>query len=113
MVINRIMCKLKILTDLYFIKQKIFSKKKNKKYFCKSCLWCFSSENVLTKHKKGCLSIYGLQSVKLEKRIIEFKNYFKQIPVPFKTYVDFECNFEAVEIYERFYSEKILKSHSF
>ena len=27
------------------------TKNKNKKWFCKSCLRCFSSENVLTKHK--------------------------------------------------------------
>ena len=26
---------------------------KNKKYFCKSCLKCFSSRNVLTEHKKA------------------------------------------------------------
>ena len=25
---------------------------KNKKYFCKSCLQCFSSKNLLTKHKE-------------------------------------------------------------
>ena len=31
------------------------TKNKNKKYFCKSCLQCFSSENVLTKHKEDCL----------------------------------------------------------
>ena len=29
------------------------TKHKNKKYFCKSCVWCFSSKNVLTKHKKN------------------------------------------------------------
>ena len=28
------------------------TKNKNKKWFCKSCLQCFSSENVLIKHKK-------------------------------------------------------------
>ena len=28
------------------------TKNKNKKYFCKSCLQCFSSKNVLTKHKE-------------------------------------------------------------
>ena len=60
------------------------TKNKNKKHFCKSCLQCFSSRNVLIKHKKDCLSINGLQSVGLEKGTIEFKNYFKQIPVPFK-----------------------------
>ena len=51
------------------------TKNKNKKYFRKSCLRCFSSENALTKHKKDCLSINGAQSVKLDKRRIEFKNF--------------------------------------
>ena len=63
----------------------------------KSYLQCFSSENVLTKHKEDCLSINGKQSVKLEKGIIEFENYSKQIPVPFKIYADFECNLRYVE----------------
>ena len=52
------------------------------------------------------MSINGKQSVKLEKGIIKFENYFKQIPVPFKIYADFECNLESVESYEDFYSEK-------
>ena len=82
------------------------TKNKNKKYFCKSCLQCFSSKNVLTKHKEVCLSINGAQSVRLEKGTIEFKNYFKQIPVPFKIYADFECNLKSVESYEGFYSKK-------
>ena len=69
------MCISKILTDLCFTKQKI----KTKKYFCKSCLQCFSSKNVLTEHKEACLSISGAQSVRLEKGTIKFKNYFKQI----------------------------------
>ena len=55
---------------------------KNKKWFCRSCLQCFRSESMLIKHKKDCLSINGKQSVKLEKGITEFENYFKQIPVP-------------------------------
>ena len=45
-----------------------------------------------TEHKKVCLSINGAQSVRLEKVTIEFENYLKQIPVPFKIYADFECN---------------------
>ena len=52
---------------------------------------------MLIKHKENCLRINGKQSVKLEKRIIEFENYFKQIPVPFKYYADFECNLRGVE----------------
>ena len=82
------------------------TKNKNKKYFCKSCLQCFISKNVLTEHKKIYLSIFGAQSVKLEKGTIEFKHYFKQIPIPFKIYVDFECNLKTVESYEGSYSKK-------
>ena len=81
-------------------------KNKNKKGFCKSCLQCFSSENVLIKHKEDCLSINGQQSTNLEKGTIEFKNYFKQLPVPFKTYADFECNSKNVECYEGTYTKK-------
>ena len=51
------------------------SKIKNKKPFCKSCLQCFSSENVLIKLKEDFLSINGKESVKLEKGIIEFENF--------------------------------------
>ena len=48
------------------------TKNKNKKWFFKSCLQCFSSKNVLEKHKEDCLTINGKQSLKLEKGIIEF-----------------------------------------
>ena len=69
---------------------------------------CFSSENVLIKHKKDCLSINRVQYVGVEKGIIEFKNYFKQIPVPFKIYADFECNLESAEVYEGSYTKNIM-----
>ena len=61
----------------------------------------------MTEHKKDCLSINGKQSVKLEEGTTEFENYFKQIPVPFKIYVDFECNLENVESYEGSYTKNI------
>ena len=61
---------------------------------------------MLTKHKEACLSIHGAQSVRLEKGTTEFKNYFKQIPVPFKVYTDFEFNLNSVESYEGSYSKK-------
>ena len=47
------------------------TKNKNKEWFCRSCLQCFSSENVWIKHKENCLSINGKQGV------IKFENYFK------------------------------------
>ena len=82
------------------------TKNKNKKWFCRSCLQCFSSENVLIKHNENCLSINGVQSVDAEEGIIEFENYFKQLPVPFKIYVDFESNLRDVKIYEGSYTKK-------
>ena len=59
-------------TDYVYIKdfyRFMFHKTKNKseKYFCKSCLQCFSGKNVLTEHKEVCLSINVAQSVRLEK----------------------------------------------
>ena len=82
------------------------TKNKNKIWFCKNWLQCFSSENILIKHKKNCLSINGVQSVNLGEGIIKFENYFKQLPVPFKIYADFECNLKNVEIYEGSYTKK-------
>ena len=61
---------------------------------------------MLIKHKGNCLSINGKQSLKLEEGIIKSENYFKQIPVPFKIYTDFECNLKNVEKYEGSYSKK-------
>ena len=84
------------------------TKNKNKKWFCKGCLQCFSGENFLIKHKEDCLSINGIQSVEVEERTIEFKSYFKQLPVPFKIYADFECNLRDVEIYEGSYTKNIM-----
>ena len=72
------------LTYLYFTKQRI-EKKTFARLICKTY---FSSKNVLTEHKEVCMSINGVQSVKSEKEAIEFKSYFKQIPVPFKVYAD-------------------------
>ena len=69
------------------------TKTKNKKYFYKCCLQYFNSEKVLTAHGENCLIIIGKQSVKLKNGSISFKNYFKQLPIPFKIYADSECIF--------------------
>ena len=86
------MCMSQIYTDLCSTKRKI----KTKNTFVKVAYRALVV-NMLTEHKKVCLSVNGAQSVKLEKATIEFKDYFKQIPVPFKNYADFECNLESVE----------------
>ena len=60
------------------------TKNKNKKHFCMRCLQCFSSENILVKHKENCLIINVKQRVKLNEGTINFLNYFKQLPAPFR-----------------------------
>ena len=47
-----------------------------------------------------------MQFVGVEKGRIEFQNYFKQIPVSFKIYADFECYLESIEVYEGSYIKK-------
>ena len=61
---------------------------------------------MLTEHKGVCLSINSVQSIRLKKGTTEFKNHFKQIPVSFRIYTDFECNLESAESYEGSYSKK-------
>ena len=51
----------------------------------------------MIEHKEDCLVINGKQYVKLEKGFVSFKNYSKQIPVPFKIYADFECIFKKFD----------------
>ena len=67
------------------------SKNTNKKYFCMSCLQNFSTEEILNNHRERCLLINGTQAAKYEKGVIKFKNYEKQLPIPFKIYADSEC----------------------
>ena len=43
---------------------------------------------------------------KTRKGIIKFENYFKQIPVPFNIYADFESNLRRAECYEGSYTQK-------
>ena len=74
------------------------NKSKNKKWFCKSCLQCFSSKIVLNNHKKDCLLINGGQREKLEKGFIEFNSFNKMNPCPFKIYADFESLLKKVDL---------------
>ena len=60
----------------------------------------------MIKHKENYLNVNSKQSVILEKGIIKFENCFKQIPVAFKIYADFECNLRGVESYEGLYTKK-------
>ena len=54
--------------------------------------------------------------VKLKSGSISFKNYFKQLPVPFKIYTDFECTLKEVKStvsYTEKYQNHILCSFAY
>ena len=67
------------------------TKHKDKKHYCMSGLQNFTTEEILSNHKKQCSLINGCQAVKYESGLIKFTNYNKQIPILFKIYTDTEC----------------------
>ena len=69
------------------------TKHKNKKHFCKNCIQCFSSKEVLEKHKPDCMAINEAQAIELPKEgdEVEFKSLNKTNTVPFVIYADFEA----------------------
>ena len=54
--------------------------------------------NIINNHRERCLFINETQAVQYETGIIKFKNYDKQIPIPFKIYADSECLLKKVSI---------------
>ena len=66
---------------------------KEKKHFCKNCIQCFSSKEILEKHKSDCLVLNNSQAVSLPKEntTISFNHLKKTIAIPFVIYADFEA----------------------
>ena len=76
------------------------TKHKDKKYHCMSCLQSFTTEEILSSHKKQCLLINGCQGVNYKLAIIKFANYNKQTPILFKIYGDTEYFLKRTKIEE-------------
>ena len=75
------------------------TKHEHRKHFCMYCLQCFSREDVLTEHKNNCISINGVQAIKMPEKgdKVYFKNHHKQLSVPFVIYADFEALTEKIQ----------------
>ena len=82
------------------------TKDQHKKHHCMSCLQSFTTEEILSNHKKQCLLINGCQAVNYESGTIKFANYNKQIPILFKIYADTECFLKRTNSYEGEYTIK-------
>ena len=76
------------------------TKHKDKKHHCMSCLQNFTTEEILSNHKKQCLLINGCQAANYESRTIKFTNHNKQIPILFKIYAYTGCFLKRVNSYE-------------
>ena len=74
-----------------------------------SCLQNFTTKEILNNHRERCLLINETQAVKYETGIIKFKNYEKQIPIPFKIYADTECLLKRINIDEGKYTKSYQK----
>ena len=74
------------------------TKHKGKKHYCVSYLQSFTTEEVLSNHKKQCLLINSCQAVNYKWGIIKFPNHNKQIPILFKIYADTEYFLKRTKI---------------
>ena len=86
------------------------TKNHHKKHFCMACLQNFTTKEILNSHIERCLSINGAQAAIYEKGKIEFKNYDKLIPIPFKIYADSECSLKRISINKGGYT-KLYQKH--
>ena len=86
------------------------TKHKDRKHFCMSCLQNFTTKEILNSHRERCLLINETQAVKYETGTIKFKNFDKQIPIPFKIYADSECLLKRVNVNKGRYT-KLYQKH--
>ena len=63
-----------------------------KLFICKRCFCHFTKEELLDKHIEYCLNNkIAVAKMPKENTFLHFKNYDRQLPVPFVVYADFEC----------------------
>ena len=74
------------------IKSQKTSSKNGPIFICKKCFKHYTKEEILEKHIKYC-SNNETVCVNMPKSntMSYFKNYNKQLPIPFVVYADFEC----------------------
>ena len=73
-------------------RSQITSRTNGKIYICKRCFTHFSKEELFQKHIEYC-SNNETVAVKMPPKNskLSFNNYYKQLPIPFVVYADFEC----------------------
>ena len=79
-------------------RSQITSRTNGRIHICKRCFSHFSKEELFQKHIEYCSSNESVV-VKMPPKNskLEFKNYFKKLPIPFVVYADFECFTKSIE----------------
>ncbi|XP_065370870.1 uncharacterized protein LOC135963015 [Calliphora vicina] len=73
------------------------TKHRRKVHVCNTCLIHFHNESALMKHKEECNKIVT-KMPNLDNNILSFKNFKKQMDMPFVVYADFECILESMNV---------------
>nr|XP_032289060.1 uncharacterized protein LOC116649904 [Drosophila virilis] len=68
-----------------------------KTYLCNTCLLHFCDINKLERHRIECNKIVT-EMPEIKDSVLRFKNFKKQMNVPFVVYADFECILEELDI---------------
>ena len=75
-----------------------------------ACLQNVTTKQILNNRRERCSLVNDTQAVKYETGVIKFKNYEKQIPIPFKIYGATECLLKRINISEGKYT-KLYQKH--
>ncbi|XP_066595461.1 uncharacterized protein [Prorops nasuta] len=88
-----------LIKNLSYLLSNQCSRDKHTKYFCNRCMHYFSSNDKLIQHRVDCNLVNDCAVVLPAKNnnILQFKNYYKKLQVPFVIYADFECLLEKID----------------
>ena len=79
-------------------RSQITSRTNGRIHICKRCFSHFSKEELFQRHIEYCSSNEAVVvKMPAKNSKLGFKNYFKQLPIPFVVYADFECFTKSVE----------------
>jgi hypothetical protein len=78
------------ISNLSALLSKQYNKYQRKLYYCNYCLCYFLSQQRLKKHASCCTNRGQMLEMPPEMSFMKFKNFHKQVPVPFLIAADFE-----------------------
>ena len=82
-----------LIKDFHRLVRNEITKSHNGRLFiCKRCFNHFTKEELLDKHIEYCSNnLAAVVKMRKPNTYLYFKNYYKQLPIPFVVYADFEC----------------------